>query len=197
MGSSIGDCGGGGGGGWGRGGGFWSRLFGRGGGRQPAPTRASADFYATPRGATLSRATLARQGTSPRVGDFTDIEGASVDEIVARVPKDWQWSPMDDELSSIGGGIKFRSPDGLREIRIHGPTTNPDVIARFPNAPGVQGWTARVGYKYDSSVRLPGPTEQYVDRYGFYYVDTRGRIVPLQSDAGHIPIQGNPYLAQP
>lgn len=134
------------------------------------------------------------QGTSKKLEDFTGIEGLSKEQMVARVPKDWTVSAMADESRSIGGGFKFTSPDGLKELRIHGPTNNADIITKYPNDPGVLGWTARVGEKNPTFVHPTDKVNQYVDGWHFIYRDTNGNIVSLRSAEGHIPLKGNPYL---
>jgi hypothetical protein len=45
-------------------------------------------MIATSKGVIVSSGTLAKQGSSNLVGDFTKLEGATVDEIISRVPKD-------------------------------------------------------------------------------------------------------------
>ena len=47
-------------------------------------------MIATSKGVIVSSNTLAKQGSSNLVGDFTKLEGATVDEIISRVPKDWK-----------------------------------------------------------------------------------------------------------
>jgi len=161
------------------------------------PNVISSITYVTPGGAALPDSLLETQGTSPTAGNFTGLEGKPVSEIVARVPRDWTWSAMASEGTMNGGGVKFTSPDGLREIRIHGPTNNPNIIAQYPNDPGVKGWTVRVGEQNPGYVNPADSTGTYADKWGFIYRDTFGNIVRLVSAAGHIPIQGNPFLGSP
>jgi len=98
-------------------------------------------------------------------------------------------------LNSIGGGITFKSPDGSKEFRIHGPTNNPKTIQQFPNDPGVLGWTARVGEHNPGYLHPSNPNIQYPDKpWGFIYRDNNGNIIPFDATAGHIPIGGNPFL---
>jgi hypothetical protein len=118
----------------------------------------------TPSGVAVLPETLAKQGTSHMVGNFTGLSGKSVDEIVARVPKDWKMVPQDR-----GAGIKFIDSAGFERIRLHGPS------ARAPaGSNSASGWTLRV-----------------MDQQGKYY-DDAGRLVTTRANAGHIPIAGNP-----
>jgi hypothetical protein len=112
---------------------------------------------------------MAAQGASPLVGDFRGLSGASVDEIVSRVPRGWRWAPQER-----GQGIKFIDPDvpnpRLGEgIRIHGPSSTAP-----PGSNSASGWTMRV-----------------MDPLGNYY-DDLGNIVGYRANEGHIPICGNP-----
>lgn len=53
------------------------------------------------------------QGTSPRVGDFTGLQGLKPSDVIARIPKNWIV-----EASDKNGGLVFRPP-GEAGIRNH------------------------------------------------------------------------------
>ena len=65
---------------------------------------------------------LARQEASTKVGDFTGLTGASLEEIVSRVPKNWKAMLQND-----GNGIKFVDKDGVDRVRIHAPENKPNL----------------------------------------------------------------------
>jgi Bacterial toxin 30 len=118
----------------------------------------------TSQGVALSSETLSLRGTSNLVGDFRGIRGASVDEIVARVPSNWQALPQKD-----GMGFRFIDDLGAERLRIHAPD-----IGAPAGSNSASGWT----------VRVQGPTKNQ-----FY--DDLGGIVGRRSNDGHIPIKGN------
>jgi hypothetical protein len=123
----------------------------------------------TPRGVAITPDTLALQGTSPQVGDFTGLTGASVNEIISRVPNDWTLAPQ-----ARGVGIKFLDAAGNEMLRIHGPS-----VAAPLGSNAAMGWVLRI-----------------MDTSGNYY-DDLGNIVPYKANEGHIPIEGNPVLGMP
>lgn len=125
-------------------------------------------IFVTPKGVAVTSKLLSLQGTSPLVGDFRGLSGASVEEIVSRVPDDWSLVPQDR-----GAGIKFLDDQGFERIRIHGPS-----LAAPIGSNSVSGWTLRV-----------------MDQGGNYY-DDLGNIVPYKANDGHIPIYGNSALGQ-
>jgi len=53
--------------------------------------------FVTQGGSAVPESLLTHQGTSAHVGNFTGIEGRSIEEMVSRVPKDWSWGPMQAE----------------------------------------------------------------------------------------------------
>jgi hypothetical protein len=59
-------------------------------------------FYVNPAGEAISSDVLALQGRSPLAGNFQGLTGASVDEVVSRVPGDWTWGPQKN-----GSGLRF------------------------------------------------------------------------------------------
>ena len=92
------------------------------------------------------------------------MKGATVEEIVARVPKDWKMVPQDK-----GAGIKFLDEQGFERIRLHAASMT------APNGSNSSlGWTMRI-----------------MDKAGNYY-DSFGKMVPYKANDGHIPIFGNP-----
>jgi RHS repeat-associated protein len=132
-----------------------------------APPAAPARiFYVNPAGEALSSTVLARQGTSHLAGNFQGLKGATLEEIVARVPSGWTWAPQRG-----GNGLRFFDASRIERLRLHGPSSNPQIPASSNSR---MGWTMRV-----------------MDRAGNYY-DDLGRIVPYNANEGHIPIAGNP-----
>jgi hypothetical protein len=121
-------------------------------------------FYVTPRGVAVSSKTLAGQGSSRLVGNFQGLAGASVDDVIARVPSGWTWAPQ-----RSGQGIVFSDTAGFERLRMHGPSMNAPVGSNSR-----MGWTLRV-----------------MNRAGGYY-DDAGRLVPYTANEGHIPLIGNP-----
>ena len=132
---------------------------------QPTMAPGAGAIVVTPRGIAITPEVLGLQGTSPRVGDFRGIAGATVQEIISRVPASWTVSPQE-----AGMGIRFTDASGAERLRLHGPS---------PLAPGglnsAVGWTARV--------HEPGTGQ---------YRDNDGNLVRRKANGGHIPIQGNP-----
>jgi len=130
----------------------------------PAANNAPRVFYVTPQGVAVSSQTLARQGSSHLAGNFQGLAGASVDDVIARVPRGWAWGPQ-----RSGQGIVFRDTAGFERVRMHGPSMNAPAGSNSR-----MGWTLRV-----------------MDRGGNYY-DDAGRLVPYRANEGHIPLLGNP-----
>jgi hypothetical protein len=128
-------------------------------------------------GALITEATLSKQGTSSQVGDFTGLEGATVEEIISRIPADWTYETPQGQPP----GINFTSTDKNFQIRIH---------AENPNAPvgsnSWTGWIVRVGEKM--------PSHPWADSFGFVYFDNFGILGQNYSGSTHIPIFGNPVL---
>jgi hypothetical protein len=120
----------------------------------------------TPKGVVVTSEVLSRQGTSPLVGDFRGLTGATVEEIVSRVPNEWSLFPQ-----AKGAGIKFLDDQGFERIRIHGPS-----LAAPAGSNSASGWTLRV-----------------MDASGNYF-DAQGNLVPYKANDGHIPISGNSAL---
>lgn len=129
-----------------------------------ADTAAPRVFYVTPQGVAVSSDTLAGQGSSALAGNFQGLAGASVDDVIARVPSGWTWGPQ-----RSGQGIVFYDTTGAEGIRMHGPSMNAPVGANSQ-----MGWTLRV-----------------MDNAGNYF-DNAGNVVPYRANEGHIPLLGNP-----
>lgn len=117
---------------------------------------------------------LALQGTSKNVENWQGLAGASFEEIVSRVPKDWK-----AKLQNDGNGIKFvELVDGkeIERIRIHGPSSSKHIPE---NSNSRQGWVLRIQNEKGD------------------YFDNVGNIVPDKySNEGHIPIKGNKNLGE-
>ena len=120
----------------------------------------------TERGVAITPDLLDVQGTSKLVGNFQGIQGATVEEIVSRVPKDWIVVPQEK-----GMGIRFLDDLGTERLRLHGPGVRAPAGSN-----SAVGWTARV--------HVPGVENQYYD--------SLGNIVGPRANEGHIPIFGNP-----
>ncbi len=109
---------------------------------------------------------LARQGTSTKTGHFTDLTGASFEEIFSRAPKDWKVVLQND-----GKGIKFVDKDGVEKVRIHAPENNPNLPS---TANTNNGWVLRIHASRNK------------------YFDDAGNIKGAKTNETHIPIKGNP-----
>lgn len=120
----------------------------------------------TPMGVAIAPEVLSLQGTSRFVGDFRGIQGATIEDIVSRVPSNWTLLPQKQ-----GMGIRFVDELGMERLRLHGPTA-----AAPAGSNSASGWTARVH----------GPNNQYYDNLG--------NLVGRKNNAGHIPIWGNPNV---
>jgi RHS repeat-associated protein len=131
-------------------------------------TGTTETIFVTPRGVAIRANTLAQRGSSRLAGNFRALEGASVREIVSRVPRDWTMVPQDR-----GAGIKFLDARGYERLRLHGPSATAPAGSN-----SASGWTMRI-----------------MDRAGNYY-DNSGNIVPYRANDGHIPIFGNPALGR-
>jgi RHS repeat-associated protein len=122
-------------------------------------------FFVNPAGEAISSNILALQGRSPLAGNFQGLTGASVDEVVSRVPSGWSWGPQ-----RSGAGLRFFDEAGFERIRIH------DINPRAPlGSNSLNGWTLRV-----------------MDRVGNYYDDLGLLQSGPRTNAGHIPLKGNP-----
>lgn len=122
-------------------------------------------IIATSKGVSISTTTLKKQGTSNRVGDFVGLKGASVDEVISRIPKDWIMKPQDK-----GQGIKFLDKNGNERLRIHAPGLKSPKGTNSHN-----GWILRIN----------------ADKTGEKYFDNYGNAVGKKSNDGHIPLKGN------
>ncbi|MDD7423230.1 MAG: polymorphic toxin type 30 domain-containing protein, partial [Campylobacter hominis] len=125
-------------------------------------------IISTSNGVIVLPKTLSKQGTSKFTGDFTGLEGATVEEIFSRVPKEWKMLPQ-----NLGQGIKFVDKAGIERIRIHAP----DIKAPIGKNSNV-GWVLRI----------------QADDKGKKFYNNSGNIVNRNSNDGHIPIYGNPNL---
>ena len=123
-------------------------------------------MIATSKGVIVSSNTLAKQGSSNLVGDFTKLEGATVDEIISRVPKDWKMLAQKN-----GNGIRFIDEAGIERIRIHGPDPKAPIGTNSNS-----GWILRIQDKNKN------------------YLDNFGNIGGYKANETHIPIYGNPIL---
>jgi hypothetical protein len=119
------------------------------------------------------QAELAHQGTSPRVGDFTGLWGASMQEVISRIPKDWTPQPL-----QRGSGAQFVDPKAkdYNYVRIH--EADPGAPAGSNSS---QGWSIRV-------VR----NGNYFDDAGTNVTTVLGGAKARLADETHIPIAGNP-----
>jgi hypothetical protein len=122
----------------------------------------------TERGVAITPEVLNLQGTSKLVGDFRGIQGATVEEIVSRVPSSWTVASQER-----GQGIRFFDEMGAERLRLHGPSASAPAGSN-----SAAGWTARI--------QVPGTTNRYYDNLG--------NIVGARANEGHIPIYGNPKI---
>jgi RHS repeat-associated protein len=130
--------------------------------------RARQPIIVTKRGVAMTPELLSRQGTSKFVGNFRGIKGATIEDIVSRVPRNWTLAPQQS-----GMGIRFLDETGVERLRLHGPSSNPNIPA---DSNSRMGWTARV--------HVPGTKSSYYD--------SLGNVVGKNANEGHIPIYGNP-----
>lgn len=110
------------------------------------------------------------QGTSPNVGNFTGLRGATMEEIVSRVPKDWTVAMQKD-----GKGVRFLDTAGNERIRVH--QADPDAPV---GSNAHSGWVLRV-------------SDGGKGRKAKYF-DDNGNVGNRWDNDTHIPIAGNPVL---
>ena len=123
-------------------------------------------------------------GTSSQVGDFTGLEGASVNEVVSRIPEDAKIEHWTPEPNGAQEGMKFKWLDATGKswrLRMHGPDANPDIPAESNAA---TGWVLRVQQGH-----------LFMDPSGNFYKDkilnpTNPNYNEYAANATHIPIQG-------
>jgi hypothetical protein len=120
----------------------------------------------TAKGVAITPETLAIQGTSKLVGVFTGLEGATIEEIISRVPINWKLASQEKGL-----GIRFIDELGVERVRLHGPSANTPAGSNSS-----LGWTLRI--------HVPGTKNSYYDSFG--------NVVGPKANDGHIPISGNP-----
>lgn len=127
-----------------------------------------ADFYVPPSNApgagtqALTRDQWGAIGTSPRVGDFTNIEGLNPQGSLSRVPQNWTINMQNDNK-----GVLFTNPmpDGINPSEFRIKAGNPAF------EPGYQDYAiGRVG------TLSPGNPD--ADKYRMVYSDNTGAIVP-------------------
>ena len=97
-------------------------------------------MIATSKGVIVLSNTLAKQGSSNLVGDFTKLEGATVDEIISRIL-----------AQKNGNGIRFIDEAGIERIRIHGPDPKAPIGTNSNS-----GWILRIQDK----------NKNYLDNFG-------------------------------
>lgn len=121
-----------------------------------------------------------------KIGDFTNLKGATIPQLVARVPKNAVRAPWAKVTNGAEKGIKFQWSDASGkkwELRIHGPD---------PSAPAgsnaSQGWVYRLseGNKY----RLPDGKIVHKNAHK----PTSPNYAPDKCNESHIPVKGNPVL---
>jgi hypothetical protein len=120
-------------------------------------------------------------GTSSKVGDFTGLIGATLNEVVARIPADAKILPWKPDLGRIEEGMKFGWIDVIGqdwEVRMH----EPDIKAPM-GSNAASGWVVRI--QRDN---------YYMDNAGNFYKQnwlkpTSLKYNPANANATHIPIQ--------
>ncbi|WP_081418776.1 polymorphic toxin type 30 domain-containing protein [Paenibacillus sp. Leaf72] len=84
-----------------------------------------------------------------KVGDFSDIEGASIDEILSRIPTDAKRRELFPIEGKVMEGFEYKwVEDGQTiRVRVHGPDSSPDIPA---GSNAANGWIVRIqkGKKY-------------------------------------------------
>ena len=110
------------------------------------------------------------QGTSPNVGDFTGLRGATMEEIVSRVPQNWTVSIQRD-----GKGVRFIDTAGNERIRVHQADHKAPV-----------GSNSNSGWVLIISNGGKGKNAQYFDH--------NGNVGGYKDNDTHIPVAGNPVL---
>jgi len=122
-------------------------------------------------------------GTGSELGDFTDVMGASPNEILSRIPigaKIERWTPNPEKVQE---GMKFAWRDASGRswrLEMHGPDRNP-TLPEWSNAK--RGWVLRVRCKHE-----------YLDIAGNFHKDTienpqSPNYNPIAINTTHIPIQ--------
>ncbi|MBI4397685.1 MAG: hypothetical protein HY586_00995, partial [Candidatus Omnitrophica bacterium] len=127
------------------------------------------------------------QGTSPKVGDFVGIRGLDIDEVIARVPKDWELLPQAGSPPGIRFVQRFGpGPDDfLERVRIHGPNSYAPIGSN-----DYEGWTVMISAQ--------GIPKVYYDNAGRLVWDNgiARRFITSEAEINsyHIPLKGNPNL---
>lgn len=121
-------------------------------------------------------------GTSSKVGDFTGLTGATVNEVVSRIPADTVIEHWEPELGRIEEGMNFKFKD------VNGKTVIIRMHEADPLAPAgsnaANGWVLRV--------RIGG---KYMDATGKLYTQNAlsnpasSNFDPQGANKTHIPIQ--------
>ncbi|MBC1573434.1 hypothetical protein HCJ57_11155 [Listeria booriae] len=88
------------------------------------------------------------RGVSENVGDFSNLQGSSVDDILSRIPKDANKRLLTPQPGKVTEGFEYtwKSSDGTKmTVRVHGPDPSAPVGSNAAN-----GWVVRVqqGKKY-------------------------------------------------
>lgn len=121
-------------------------------------------------------------GTSSKVEDFTDLIGATPNEVVSRIPTDAKILPWKPDPGRIEQGMKFgwTDPSGQDwEVRMH--EADPKAL---PGSHAASGWVLRVKYG-----------KGYMDTTGTFYsqkalFNPRSPYYnPTAANATHMPIQ--------
>jgi RHS repeat-associated protein len=120
-------------------------------------------------------------GTSDRVGDFTGIRNADVEDIVSRVPRGAEHRILRPEPGKVTEGFeyKWRDADGNRmRLRVHGPDASAPAGSHSAN-----GWVARLQRR-----------GEYMDDAGtFHHKNVHNErsphFNPDAANATHIPVE--------
>lgn len=141
---------------------------------------------------------LALKGSSSQVGNFEGLAGASIEDIVARIPSHAQLREMSatGPGANIESGFEYRWTDNSGQewrVRMHGPDRNPTIP---DDSNSSQGWTLRV-VREDPATGITyemGPNGQWHNQ------NTLNTDSPTYNAAAandvHIPILDNPNVSQ-
>ncbi|WP_243521877.1 polymorphic toxin type 30 domain-containing protein [Bacillus pseudomycoides] len=82
------------------------------------------------------------------IGDFSNIQGATIDDILSRIPKDAPKRDLSPQPGKVTEGFEYKweAPDGsTMRVRVHGPDASAPAGSNAAN-----GWIVRVqkGKKY-------------------------------------------------
>lgn len=127
-----------------------------------------------------------RGQNTAQMGDFRNIRGLSISEILARIPAEAQFRELDPRPNNLSGfEYTWHDNGALMKVRIHGPDSSAP-----PGSNARQGWVAIVERGED---RL-GPVSGGYDQWDWFSKTQRTEFEFIGNET-HIPIAGNPVLS--